>query len=99
VDFGRGGFDSPMKIGGRCCNRTGVRKKTMDTIRDQIIRRAKKLNMRAIDVARECVDADGGTVPDVGTVRRYFAGIVSLNSRYVSQICDVLGLELRVKRK
>lgn len=70
----------------------------MDTIRETIIARAATLGLTAYAIAKSIQEATGSTSPDVGTVRRYMNGVVSLNSRYVSQICDVLGLELRPKR-
>lgn len=67
----------------------------MDTIRDTIVARAKALDLTAYAVAKQCV---GEKTPDPDTVKRYFTGAVSLNSRYVSQICEALGLELKSKR-
>ena len=70
-----------------------------DPIRRALIDRAKKLKCNSVDIARECVATDGGATPDITTVRRYFSGLVSLNSRYVSQVAEVLGMEMRVKPK
>lgn len=66
----------------------------IDTIRETIIARAETLGLTAYAIAKQCV---GEKTPDPDTVKRYLSGVVSLNSRYVSQICDVLGLELRPK--
>ena len=66
-----------------------------DTIRETIIARAESLGLTSYAIAKLCV---GEKTPDPDTVRRYLTGAVSLNSRYVSQICEVLGLELREKK-
>ena len=71
----------------------------MDTIRETIIARASELGLSAYAIAKAIHAATGSKSPDVGTVKRYMTGVVSLNSRYVSQICDVLGLELTVKKR
>lgn len=68
-----------------------------DRIRESIIVQAEKLGMTAYAIAKQCAGEEGETTPDPDTVKRYLSGVVSLNSRYVSQICDVLGLELRVR--
>jgi hypothetical protein len=65
-----------------------------DTLRDTIIARAQLLGLTAYAIAKRC---SGEQTPDPDTVKRYLSGRVSLNSRYVSQMCDVLGLELRQK--
>lgn len=66
----------------------------MDKLRETIIARAEKLGLTAYAIAKQCA---GEKTPDPDTVKRYMSRLVSLNSRYVSQICDVLGLELRPK--
>jgi hypothetical protein len=66
-----------------------------DHIRDTIIARAETLGLTAYAIAKQC---EGEKTPDPDTVKRYLNGAVSLNSRYVSQICDVLGLALREKK-
>ena len=66
-----------------------------DHIRETIIAQAETLGLTAYAIAKQCV---GEKTPDPDTVKRYLNGAVSLNSRYVSQICDVLGLELREKK-
>jgi hypothetical protein len=71
----------------------------MDSIRQTIIARASQLGLSAYAIAKAIHEATGTTSPDVGTVKRYLNGTVSLNSRYVSQICDVLDLELTKKKK
>jgi hypothetical protein len=66
-----------------------------DTLRETIIARAENLGLTSYAIAKLCT---GEKTPDPDTVRRYLTGAVSLNSRYVSQICEVLGLELRAKK-
>ena len=63
-----------------------------DTIRDTIAARAETLGLTAYAIGQQCEI-------DPGTVKRYLTGRCSLNSRYVSAICDVLGLELKPKSK
>lgn len=63
-----------------------------DSIRDTITARADQLGLTAYAIGRE-------TGIDPGTVRRYLTGRCSLNSRYVSAICDVLGLELKPTKR
>ena len=70
-----------------------------DTIRDTIAARATELGLSSYAIAGLCSDRyPDAKTPDSDTVRRYIAGPVALNSRYVSQICEVLGLELREKQ-
>jgi hypothetical protein len=59
-----------------------------DKIRAKIVERAEQLGMTPYAIAKKCEI-------DPGTIKRYFTGRCSLSSRYVSAICDVLGLELR----
>ena len=59
-----------------------------DTIRNAIIARADQLGLTAYAISK-------AANLDPQTVKRYLAGRASLNSRYVSAICEVLGLELR----
>jgi hypothetical protein len=68
---------------------------SVDKLRSVIIARAETLGLSAYAIAKQCVAPEGAKTPDPDTVKRYLNGDVSLNSRYVSQICDVLGLELR----
>ena len=66
---------------------------TDDWIRDRIIAvaRDKDLSFRGIAAATDLEES---------TVRRYLSGRCSLNSRYVSRLCDHLGLTLvSVERK
>ncbi len=63
-----------------------------DHIRETIIDRAQKLGLTAYAIAKQC---SGERTPDPDTVKRYLSRRVSLNSRYVAQICEVLGLELQ----
>jgi hypothetical protein len=65
-----------------------------DEIREAIIIQAEKLGLTAYAIAKKCT---GDKTPDVGTVKRYLNGRVSLNSRYASQIFKVLGLEVKPK--
>lgn len=65
-----------------------------DSIRETITARADYLGLTAYAVAKQC-----DPPIDPGTIKRYFAGRRTLNSRYVSAICKVLGLELRPCRK
>jgi len=64
---------------------------TDDHIRDRIIARADELGMSAYAIARQA-----GIDP--GTISRYFRGRLSLSSRHIAKVCDVLGLELRTKK-
>ena len=64
-----------------------------DWIRETVAARAEQRGLSAYAVAKEI-----GATPE--TVKRYFEGRCALNSRYVSAICDVLGLVVRPgKRK
>lgn len=65
-----------------------------DHIRDTIIARAETLGLSAYEIAKQC---DGS--PNSEAVKRYLTERCSLSTRYVSRICDVLGLELRPKKK
>jgi lambda repressor-like predicted transcriptional regulator len=66
----------------------------MDQIRETIIARAEKLGLTANAISVQC----GGS-PNPEATRRYLTRKCGLGSQYVSTICDVLGLELRPKRK
>ena len=63
-----------------------------DRIRDVVSAQADRLGLTAYAI---------GQLADLNpnTVKRYLTGRCSLNSRYVSKICDVLDLELRSKAK
>lgn len=69
-----------------------------DAIREAIIARVEELgyDRRAVadwdNLAEQC----GGT-PGRDAIRRYLHRKTSLSSRYVSTLCGVLGLELRVR--
>ena len=63
----------------------------MDTIRTTIIARAEQLGLTAYAIAKKAE-------LDPQTVKRYLSERCSLNSRYVSQICEVLDLNLTVKK-
>lgn len=71
----------------------------MDAIRETIIARAETLGLTAYAITRECKTRHGEQSPSDDAVKRYLSGKCSLNSRYVSQICDVLNLELRPTKK
>ena len=58
-----------------------------DWIRDAIVARADKLGLTAYAVAKHCEI-------DPSAVKRYFTGRCALNSRYVSSICEAVGLRL-----
>lgn len=63
----------------------------MDTIRETIIARAEQLGLTAYAISQQC----GGS-PNPEAVKRYLTERCHLGSQYVSKICDVLGLELKV---
>ena len=63
-----------------------------DWIQQTIAARAAEKQLTAYAVAKEI-----GATPE--TVKRYFEGRCALNSRYVSAICDVLGLVVRPGRR
>ena len=65
-----------------------------DKIRDAVIARAKTLGLTAYAIAKQC---DGS--PNSEAVRRYVTRRCSLSTRYVSRICDVLGLKLTPTRR
>ena len=62
-----------------------------DKIQKQIVARADQLGLTAYAVAKR-IDVDPGIV------RRYFTGARSMNSAYVSRICEVIGLKLVTTR-
>lgn len=62
-----------------------------DAIQEAIVDRANELGLSAYAVGKRCE-----ITPEA--VKRFFAGRAALNSRYVSRICQELGLELRVKK-
>lgn len=67
-----------------------------DSIREAIIARVEELGYDRRyrpDIERLAVECGGS--PGYDALRRYFARIASLNTRYVSTLCGVLGLELR----
>lgn len=63
-----------------------------DLIRDTISARAESLGLTAYAISKAC----GGS-PNPEATKRYLTGRCSLNTRYVSQICAVVGLELMPK--
>ena len=60
-----------------------------DDIREAVIAQADRLGLTAYAIAKKC---DGS--PGNEAVRRYLTRRCSLNTRYVSKICDVLGLRM-----
>lgn len=66
----------------------------IDHIRTAIIARAAELGLTAYAIAQRCEGS-----PNNEAVRRYLTERCSLSTRYVSRICDALGLELRPKKK
>lgn len=66
----------------------------MDTLRQTIIARAESLGLTAYAISVRC----GGS-PNPEATRRYLTERCHLGSQYVSRICDVLGLELKVAKK
>lgn len=64
----------------------------IDTHQRVIAARAETLGLSAYAIAQSAE-------LDPQTVKRYLTGRSSLNSRYVSRICEVLGLELRHKKR
>jgi hypothetical protein len=65
----------------------------MDNLRAKIIERATQLKLSSNDLALRCREITESS-PDVETIRRYIKGERSLNSSYVSLLCDVLKLKL-----
>lgn len=63
-----------------------------DWIRETVAARAAERGLTAYAIARA---AD----LDPQTVKRFVEGRCALNSRYVSRICDVLGLVVRPGRR
>ena len=61
-----------------------------DRIRDAVSARADELGLTAYAISRLC----GGS-PSPEATKRYLTGRCSLNTRYVSAICEVIGLELK----
>jgi hypothetical protein len=66
----------------------------MDNLQSTIAARAESLGLSAYEISKRCEDS-----PNKEAVRRYLTGRCSLGSAYVSKICGVLGLELRVGKK
>jgi hypothetical protein len=65
----------------------------MDQIRETIIARAESLGLTAYAISQQC----GGS-PNPEATRRYLTERCHLGTQYVSKICDVLGLELKVAK-
>lgn len=64
----------------------------MDHLQSVIAARASSLGLSSYAIAKQAE-------LDPQTVKRFVEGRCALNSRYVSRICEVLGLQLRpVKR-
>ena len=65
-----------------------------DNLQSVIAARAETLGLSAYEIAKRC---EGSPNPEA--VRRYLTGRCGLGSPYVSRICEVLGLELRPKKR
>ena len=65
---------------------------TEDTLQQVIAARAETLGLSAYAIAKSAER-------DPQTVKRFIEGRCALNSRYVSRICEVLGLELRPAKR
>jgi hypothetical protein len=63
---------------------------TSDKIREAIALRAAQRELTAYAIAKQL---EG--VPSEESIKRYLTGRCSLSTKYVSRICDVLGLEIR----
>lgn len=63
-----------------------------DTIREAVAQRAEELNLTAYAISKQL---EG--VPSQESVKRYLCGRSSLSTKYVSRICEVLGLEVRLR--
>ena len=61
-----------------------------DMIREAVAQRAAELNLTAYAISKQL---EG--VPSQESVKRYLSGRSSLSTKYVSRICEVLGLEVR----
>jgi hypothetical protein len=66
----------------------------VDNLQSTIAARAESLGLSSYEISQRC---DGS--PNKEAVRRYLTGRCSLGSAYVSKICSVLGLQLRVAKK
>jgi predicted transcriptional regulator len=67
---------------------------TNDWIRDSVANAAESQGLTAYAIAKLL---DGS--PTEETVKRYIAKRCHLGTQHVSRICDVLGLDLRVRKK
>lgn len=71
----------------------------MDQIRETIMARATELGLTAYGLVLACVAKYGEKAVSEDAVKRYFNDETSLKSKYISQLCDVLSLQLTpVKR-
>jgi hypothetical protein len=66
----------------------------MDHLQSVISARAESLGLSSYEISKRCEGS-----PNKEAVRRYLTGRCSLGSAYLSKICGVLGLELRVAKK
>jgi hypothetical protein len=92
-DFG-GPLGLPIVYGAQMIGELDGPVETDDVIQATIARRAAEMRMTAYAISEAIENG-----PSHATAKRYLDGRCSLNSRYVSQICEVLGLELRQKRR
>lgn len=67
-----------------------IGREQQDTIREAVAQRAAELKLTAYAISKQL---EG--VPSQESVKRYLSGRSSLSTKYVSRICEVLGLELR----
>lgn len=63
-----------------------------DMIRKAVAQRAEELNLTAYAISKQL---EG--VPSQESVKRYLSGRASLSTKYVSRICEILGLEVRLR--
>jgi hypothetical protein len=61
-----------------------------DTIREAVAKRAAKLKLTAYAISKQLAG-----IPSQESIKRYMSGRSSLSTKYVSRICEVLGLEVR----
>lgn len=65
-----------------------------DHLQSVIAARAETLGLSAYEISQRCDNS-----PNPEAVRRYLTGRCGLGSALVSRICEVLGLELRPKKR
>lgn len=70
-----------------------------DHIQQTIAARAAELGLSAYALAQAARELPDAPQPTKETIRRYLDGNCALNSRYVSLLCQILGLELRPRKR